>query len=112
MGVRGGEEKGKRELGGRERKHRLCPGISPGDGAGEGYPASAAFGSVFRLFGQGPGCGDGCVLWGLSDKFLLQGQVCLDKVSAASPTQHPPAKQDPLISPFLTSHPVGTQKLV
>lgn len=31
-------------------KRRLCPGISPGDGTGEGCPARAAFGSAFPGF--------------------------------------------------------------
>lgn len=54
----------------------------------------------------------------LEQKFLLQGQACCDnvsaglwKVSAASPTPHPPV--NPLfLTLFLTFRPIGTQKLV
>lgn len=85
---------------GMQRKHRLCPGISPGDGTVEGCRASAAFGSVFRLFGAGPSWWGGCVLCSSSDKSHLRLQAGCDKVSAglcpstdaASPIPHPPVK--------------------
>jgi len=120
MGGRGGEEKGKRELGCRGSGGFVLEFLR-GTVLQWGVQRVLPLGLFSGFWGKVQSWGDDWVLWCASNKLVLRGQACCDKVSAgpcpstgaASPIPHPPAKcEPPFLPPFLTFGPVGTQKLV
>lgn len=96
-----------------QRKRWLCPGISLGDGAGEGWRRVLLLGLFSGLLDKIQAV---CFGAQVTSSFSRASDEVLTglwpSTGAASPTPHPPAQWEPPSLPVLTFHLVGTQKLV